>query len=219
MILDVKNLSKEFKQGTSLIPAVQNISFSMKAGETLSIVGPSGSGKTTLLSLLSGLEQPTQGSIDIQGQRITSMTEKELSTFRSQNIGIVFQQFHLMPHLTAEENISLPLEISGQREVQKKVHQVLEEVDLIDRKTHLPHQLSGGENQRVAIARAIVIQPKILFADEPSGNLDTNTGMKVVDLLFSLVQSHSMTMILVTHNESLSVRCGQQMRMTGGQAQ
>lgn len=207
MILDVKHLSKDFMQGTTRISAVKNISFSMNEKETLAIVGPSGSGKTTLLCLLSGLEQPTQGSIDVQGQCLTSMTERELSAFRAKNMGIVFQQFHLMPHLTAEENVRLPLEISGQKRVQEKTHQALENVDLLNRKNHMPHELSGGENQRVAIARAIVVQPKILFADEPSGNLDTATGIKIMDLLFSLVQDHSMTMILVTHDEKLASRC------------
>ncbi len=248
MILEVKNISRDFQQSTVLIPAVQNITFSMEEKETLAIVGPSGSGKTTLLSLLAGLDAPTKGTIDIYGHRITSMTERELSRFRAHHIGIVFQQFHLMPHLTAEENIRLPLEIlgkaamgknhsigenhsisknsisenatasggEGKTSIGEKVYEVLSKVGLLDRRTHMPHQLSGGENQRVAIARALVAQPKILLADEPSGNLDTRTGTKVMDLLFALVEDHSMTMVLVSHDEGFAARCKRKIEMRAG---
>jgi putative ABC transport system ATP-binding protein len=216
MILNAQGLAKAFQQGSTTIHAVQDVSITLSQKETLAIVGSSGSGKTTLLSMLAGLEQPSSGEITIYNSSITSMSEKELSRFRSENIGIIFQQFHLMPHLTAEENVMLPLEITGTPDPEKNAAEALESVGLLDRKDHLPHQLSGGENQRVAIARAFVVKPKILFADEPSGNLDTATGEKVMNLLFDLVEESSMTLVLVTHDMNLAQRCKRQIQMVGG---
>jgi putative ABC transport system ATP-binding protein len=216
MILNVENACKHFMQGKSTIHALKDVSFSLLQGETLAIVGPSGSGKTTLLSLLAGLDAPSSGKIEVNNTLINNMTEKELASFRAQNIGIVFQQFHLMSHLTAEENVCLPLEILGVDDVEKKARELLELVGLSERMNHLPHQLSGGECQRVAIARASVIKPKILLADEPSGNLDTETGTKVIDLLFSLAEEAGMTLILVTHDMQLANRCKRKIHLTGG---
>lgn len=219
MILKVENLNKHFAQGNSRIDAVKDISFSMQGGETLAIVGPSGSGKTTLLSLLAGLESPSSGSIVINKAEVSKMSESELSRFRSKNIGIVFQQFHLMPHLSAKENVCLPLEILGDQDIENKALTVLKTVGLGDRTEHLPHQLSGGECQRVAIARASVVKPKLLLADEPSGNLDTETGQRVMDLLFSLVDDTHTTLILVTHDMQLARRCQKQVYLRGGSLQ
>lgn len=203
----VKNLSKQYIQGEKSIQALQPLSFTLESKKSMAITGPSGCGKTTLLSLIAGLENPTTGFVEIIGQNISSMSEKEKSQFRSQNIGIVFQQFHLMPHLTALENVCLPLEILKQKDVQDKALQALKEVGLEDRAHHLPHALSGGESQRVAIARAIVARPKLLLADEPSGNLDVETGKKIMNLMFDIQNNFGLTFILVTHDSSLAKRC------------
>lgn len=219
MILKVEKLSKSFTQGETVIEALKDVSFGMNKGESLAIVGPSGSGKTTLLSLLAGLDFPTSGKINLNNFPIDEMTERELAQFRSRNIGIVFQQFHLMPYLSAEENVSLPLDILGDPEINNKVADILDKVGLSQRKDHLPRQLSGGECQRVAIARASVVQPKVLLADEPSGNLDTETGNKVMDLLFSLAKDTGMTLILITHDMQLAKRCDRQIHLKGGRLQ
>lgn len=207
---------KKFTQGTTEICAVNQVSFQVEKGKTLAIVGPSGSGKTTLLSLLAGLDRPDGGEITISGQALSALNEEKLSHFRGTNMGIVFQQFHLMPQLTALENVCLPLDIHGVSGAQEKALKALEDVGLKDRAHHLPNQLSGGECQRVAIARATVVEPKILFADEPSGNLDTETGKKVSELLFDLVAKKQMTMILVTHDLELASRCDSMIRIEGG---
>jgi len=220
MILKVENISKEYKQGNTIVNALKGISFDISSGESLSIVGPSGSGKTTLLTLLAGLDHPSNGHIILNNQNITKLSEKEIVNFRSKNIGIVFQQFHLMPHLTALENVSLPLEILGEHstnEIEEKAKHYLELVGLSHRMNHFPHQMSGGECQRVAIARATINNPKILLADEPSGNLDTETGMKVMDLLFKISEENKSNLILVTHDIRLANRCQRQIHLTGGQ--
>ncbi len=216
MILKTSNLLKTFTQGSSQIHAVNNVNLNIKPGETIAITGKSGSGKTTLLSLLTGLDSATSGEIDILGCKITKMSEKELGSFRADNIGIVFQQFHLMPHLTALENVSLALEIAGANNIAEKATLALETVGLKERINHLPSELSGGENQRVAIARAIVNNPKILFADEPSGNLDNVTGETVMNLLFDLTKKNNMTLILVTHDQQLALRCDRQINIING---
>jgi putative ABC transport system ATP-binding protein len=214
-MLEAKQLRKGFRQGGQQILAVNDVSFSVEKGETVAIVGPSGSGKTTLLSLLAGLENSDSGEVRIDGKVITGLREAELTRYRGEKIGIVFQQFHLMPHLSALENVSLPLEIAGDQSVAEKAMQALKSVGLEDRATHLPSQLSGGECQRVAIARATVIQPAVLFADEPSGNLDTETGSKVTDILFDLVRETQMTMILVTHDMELAAKCDRRLKIRG----
>ena len=195
------------------IEVLKDISFKVDFAKSLAIVGPSGSGKTTLLSLLAGLEKPDSGTIQINHQNITQMNEKELTKFRAGNIGIVFQQYHLMPHLTALENVSLPLEIAGQKNLQKAKEQ-LAQVGMDHRFNHLPGQMSGGECQRTAIARASVTHPRILLADEPSGNLDASSGKKAMDALFSIAQKT--TLILVTHNMDLANRCFRKIQISNG---
>ena len=219
MILKATGLTKRFQQGGQTINAVNNLNLEIRQGETVAIVGPSGSGKTTLLSLLAGLEHSDQGEIQIAGEAISKLTEDQLSRFRGEKVGIVFQQFHLMPHLSALENVSLPLDIQGADNVSSKASEALESVGLTDRADHLPNQLSGGECQRVAIARATVTKPAILFADEPSGNLDTHTGEKVTQVLFDLVKDTGMTMVLVTHDLELAKKCDRTLRIQAGEIQ
>jgi len=215
-MIHTENLSKRFQQGSSTIFAVNNVFMDIQEGETVAIVGPSGSGKTTLLSLLAGLERPDQGFVNIDGKRLNDMNEARLTQWRGSHVGFVFQQFHLMPHLTALENVCLPLEINKITDAANKAQQALQRVGLEERVDHLPSQLSGGECQRVAIARAIVMEPKILFADEPSGNLDAETGQKVITLLFDLVLKKQMTMILVTHDLDLAKKCHRILKISGG---
>ena len=208
MILDVRNISKFFHPPLGVdLEVLNQVSFSLETGSTTAIVGQSGSGKTTLLSLIAGLDSPDSGQVILDGKNLCTMTESSLSRYRAMKIGIVFQQFHLMPHLSARENISLPLEILGQDHVREKTFAMLEEVGLLDRQHHLPGQLSGGECQRVAIARALIIKPALILADEPTGNLDTQAGEKVARLLFDLVEKENKTLILVTHNLSLARQC------------
>ena len=210
MILDLQNVSKSYQQPRSgRLEVLKDISFSLAQGNTMAVMGQSGSGKTTLLSLIAGLDRPDSGRIFLKGEDISAMTENELSTYRALKTGIIFQQFHLMPHLTAEENISLPLEILKQKRIRESTRDMLEKVGLQDRRHHLPGQLSGGECQRVAIARALIIKPALLLADEPTGNLDMETGEKIARLLFDLVEKEDKTMILVTHNPFLADQCGE----------
>ena len=217
MILEVKNICKSYPLPQSgFLEVLKENSFSVSKRETTAITGQSGSGKTTLLSLIAGLDKPDSGSVILDNRDINQMTEDKLSRYRAQKIGMIFQQFHLMPHLSAEENISLPLEILKAESIQNKTQMILEKVGLSDRKHHLPSQLSGGECQRVAIARALVVEPALLLADEPTGNLDVETGEKVADLLFSLVESSGMTLIVVTHNPDLANRCGRILNLVKG---
>jgi putative ABC transport system ATP-binding protein len=218
MILEIKHLFKSFQQpGTHTLAVLKDIAFGLEAGQTCAVNGQSGSGKTTLLSLIAGLDTPDSGQVLLDGKDLCAMTEKTLSLYRASKIGIVFQQFHLMPHLTAKENISLPLEILKMDRIKQQTDAMLEEVGLQDRRNHLPGELSGGECQRVAIARALVIKPALLLADEPFGNLDTKTGDKVAGLLFGLVEKENKTMILVTHNTGLAGQCKKIMYLENGQ--
>ncbi|OGR22003.1 MAG: ABC transporter ATP-binding protein [Desulfobacula sp. RIFOXYA12_FULL_46_16] len=208
MILELSDVSKSYRQTRSeSLVVLKNINFSLDRRQTLAIIGQSGSGKTTLLSLIAGLDSPDSGQIMLEGKNIAAMAEKELSRYRAGKTSIIFQQFHLMPHLTAEENISLPLEILKQKKIRELTHDMLEKVGLQDRRHHLPAQLSGGECQRVAIARALVVKPALLLADEPTGNLDIETGEKIARLLFDLVEKENKTLILVTHNPALAGQC------------
>ena len=218
MILAISNLCKTFQSTAHHDPVevLKNLNLEMEVGESLAILGQSGSGKSTLLTLLAGLDQPTSGSIVLNGQDMQHMSEEQLSKFRAQNIGIIFQQFHLMSHLTALENVSLPLDLFKDPQALKKASEALDNVGLGKRKDHFPHQLSGGECQRVAIARAMVVRPAILLADEPTGNLDNTTGAYVSDMIFDLVREHKMTMLFVTHNEQLAKRCGSEQRLQNG---
>ena len=220
MILKVDNIYKSFPQaGSGPLEILNGISFGMNRGETLAIAGQSGSGKTTLLSLLAGLDSPDSGNVILDHEDLNQLNEDRLAKFRAAKIGIIFQQFHLMPHLTAEENISLPLEILKSEHIEERTNEALTQVGLENRRNHLPGRLSGGECQRVAIARALVVKPSILLADELTGNLDSRTGGQVADLLFDLVHSINMTLIMVSHNLELAARCKQQLRLVDGKLQ
>lgn len=211
-----ENVSKSYQQGTTSIVALDNVSFNVDSGSTLAIVGHSGSGKTTLLSLLAGLEFCDKGRIVIGDKEVSSFTDSQFTRFRSENMGIVFQQYHLMPHLSALENVLLPLQINKMANAVDCAKEVLIQVGLEKRFNHLPAQLSGGENQRVAIARAMVHTPKVLLADEPSGSLDLKSGEVVMDLLFQLCDDAKTTLILVTHDADLAKRCQNSIQLKGG---
>ena len=207
MNVEVRGLMKSYHQGTSMIPVLRDVSLNLKTGETVSIVGKSGSGKSTLLSLLAGLIKADEGTIRFDSKNLESLNEEQLTDFRANNLGIIYQQFHLLPHLTALENISLALEILGNPQALELAQEKINDVGLFSRKNHFPDQLSGGEQQRVAVARSMVISPKLLLADEPSGSLDEETGKTIMDLIFELVEKKSMAMILVTHNRELAKNC------------
>lgn len=217
-MIQVENLKKSFKQTDNTIEILKNLNLAVNKGDRVGILGQSGSGKSTFLSLMSGLDSPDSGDIIINGVSTTQLSEKDWTQFRAKNISIVFQQYHLVGHLTALENIMLPLEILGESE--KEAHfralTLLEEVGLKSRATHFPSQLSGGESQRVAIARALITRPKLLLADEPSGNLDQETGLKVMNLFFDITSKYQTTTLLVTHNEQLATRCNVVYRLSQG---
>jgi putative ABC transport system ATP-binding protein len=205
-MMEVRNLRKSYGQGATRLEVLKGINLDINQGERIALLGKSGSGKSTLLSLLAGLDNADEGSILIEGKDISRMPEKELTRFRAENMGIVFQQFHLVSTLTALENVLLPLEIL-KRGQKSEAQGLLESVGLGHRMHHLPSELSGGESQRVAIARALSHKPRLLFADEPSGNLDEETGETVMELLFDLVKKTGTTLVLVTHDTELARRC------------
>ncbi|MBT4837443.1 MAG: ABC transporter ATP-binding protein [Methylococcales bacterium] len=215
-MLQLNKISKSFSLHTKKIPVLSSLSLSVKKGESVAITGPSGSGKSTLLALLAGLDIADEGSIKVADQAIDKMSEKQLTQWRSNYLGIIFQQFHLISHLTALENIILPCQISGSAVDLETARQLLTRVGLSQRADHYPSQLSGGEKQRVAIARAIINNPPLLLADEPSGNLDIQTGDQVMQLVFDLVKEHQMTLVLVTHNPSLATLCDRQLLLKNG---
>ena len=217
MLLEINQLYKSFPQADhGQIDVLKNINLEINEGETVAVVGQSGSGKSTLLSLMAGLDRQTTGSLRLRDKEISEMSEVKLTQFRAENIGIIFQQFYLMPHLTALENVSLPLEMFGYEDYLNRAKEALNQVGLSGREQHFPHQLSGGESQRVAIARAVVARPSILLADEPTGNLDNETGVHVANLLFDLVKTTGMTMLLVTHNTEMARRCARQLTLQFG---
>lgn len=187
-----------------LVTILDDITFTIPVKQTVAIVGPSGSGKSTLLGLMAGLDRPTSGSIELDGTDITTMSESRMARFRREKVGYIFQSFHLIPTLTALENVAVPLELSGERHAGERAAELLTAVGLSDRMGHYPVQLSGGEQQRVAVARAFACRPPILLADEPTGNLDTGTGAQVIDLLLSLHRDHGTTLVLVTHDSTLA---------------
>ena len=203
-ILNVKNLEKTYKSGEKELKVLDNISFSIQTGETFAIVGPSGSGKTTLLGLCAGLDQSNSGEIELCGIKINTLNEDERALLRNQKVGFIFQDFQLLPTLTALENVTVPLELQGVKRPEKIAKDLLEKVGLADRFDHYPSQLSGGEQQRVALARAFSNKPSILFADEPTGNLDAETSEKVVQLLFDLNKEAGTTLVIVTHDMDLA---------------
>ena len=216
-VISVINVGKSYSRSGQKLSVLANLNFEAGAAQTIAITGPSGSGKSTLLGLLAGLDEPETGTIRMDGVDLTNMSQAGLASFRAKTVGIVFQQFHLLQTLTALENVSLPLEIAGNKAAEAEAISRLEAVGLGTRASHLPSQLSGGECQRVAIARALVVRPKILLADEPSGNLDAKTGEHVTDLLFDLVRKDGTTLILVTHNEELAKRCDHRYQLRDGQ--
>lgn len=195
---------------------LRGIDLTVADGEAVGLVGPSGSGKSTLLMVLAGLERPSSGTVRIAERSFTDMGEDDLALFRRDHIGIVFQSFHLVPTMTALENVAIPLELAGRRDAFTRAGQELEEVGLSHRLTHYPGQLSGGEQQRVALARAVVAQPRILLADEPTGNLDGTTGDQIIDLIFQLHETRKTTLVLITHDPSLAARCNRVIGMADG---
>jgi len=192
------------------------VSLAVGAGETVAIVGASGAGKSTLLALLAGLDEPSAGSVWLAGIELSALDEDGRAAARARHVGFVFQSFHLVPSLTAEENVMLPLELAGRPDARAAARAVLGEVGLKSRRGHYPRQLSGGEQQRVAIARAFVTRPAVLFADEPTGNLDTTTGQRVIELLFDLNAANGTTLLLVTHDREIAARCGRIVQLDAG---
>lgn len=203
-ILNVKHLEKTYSSGEKQLKVLDNISFNIEAGETFAIVGPSGSGKTTLLGLCAGLDQSDQGEIELCGTNLNELNEDQRALLRNKHVGFIFQNFQLLPTLTAIENVTVPLELQGVKNPELIAKELLEKVGLSDRLDHYPSQLSGGEQQRVALARAFSNKPSILFADEPTGNLDAETSEKVVDLLFKLNKETGTTLVIVTHDMELA---------------
>ena len=215
-ILNVKNLEKTYFSGSKSLSILNDISFSVEAQETFAIVGPSGSGKTTLLGLCAGLDQPNSGTLELCGTDISKLSEDERAELRNQKVGFIFQDFQLLPTLTALENVAVPLELQGDKHATTKATVLLEKVGLGNRLGHYPSQLSGGEQQRVALARAFSNKPDILFADEPTGNLDTETGEKVVQLLFDLNKEIGTTLVIVTHDIELAQKTNHILKLKGG---
>ncbi|MGH7491471.1 MAG: ABC transporter ATP-binding protein [bacterium] len=215
-ILSIQNLSKTYRGGERQLTVLREVSFALAAGDTCAIVGPSGSGKTTLLGLCAGLDRATSGAVFLNGTRLDALNEDERARIRNQYVGFVFQNFQLIPTLTALENVMVPLELRNDPEAKARAVQLLERVGLEERMHHYPVQLSGGEQQRVALARAFSNRPKILFADEPTGNLDAETSDKVVHLLFDLNREAGTTLVLVTHNLELAQRTQRIIRLKGG---
>ena len=203
-MIRVENLNMQLKAGGHIVSILKGLNFNIPQKQMVAINGPSGCGKSTLLGLLAGLDKPTSGSIQLNGQEITSWSEFQLAHFRRQNIGYIFQSFHLIPTLTALENVALPLELSGDSAANTQAEDLLKAIGLQDRHNHYPSQLSGGEQQRIAVARAFSCRPPILFADEPTGNLDSTTGQIVINLLLTLNRNQESTLVLVTHDSTLA---------------
>tara|TARA_B110000879_G_scaffold208737_1_gene294948 strand:- start:2628 stop:3317 length:690 start_codon:yes stop_codon:yes gene_type:complete len=215
-MIEVSNISKQVVTSEGTLRILDQINLSLEKGETLAIIGPSGSGKSTLLGILAGLDIPTSGTVSIDGKNITAMDEEGRAAVRAGHVGFVFQSFHLLPGLTALENVALPLELQGIDDALQTARKYLGRVGLAERVSHYPRQLSGGEQQRVALARAFACRPAILFADEPTGNLDTGTGEKINDLLFQLNAEEGTTLILVTHEKTLAARCKRRLKLQAG---
>jgi putative ABC transport system ATP-binding protein len=214
--INVTNLSKRVQLPDSELCILDGVSFTIEQGQTLAIVGASGSGKSTLLALLAGLDTPSEGNVEILGTNLNHLDEDGRAKLRGENVGFVFQSFQLLPALSALENVMLPLELRGDADPVTAAREILQRVGLGERLNHYPRQLSGGEQQRVAIARAFVVQPAVLFADEPTGNLDTETGLDIANLLFELNQKTGATLVLVTHEERLATRCSKILRLAAG---
>ncbi|MEY3564100.1 MAG: hypothetical protein RJA23_270 [Bacteroidota bacterium] len=218
-ILDLQNVSKTYQSGSRKLTVLDRVTFSIQAGETIAIVGPSGSGKTTLLGLCAGLDSSSTGSVVLNGESLEKLNEDQRAAVRSRDVGFIFQNFQLLPTLTALENVMVPLELKKSKDAKEKAMELLEKVGLKDRATHYPTQLSGGEQQRVSIARAFANAPKILFADEPTGNLDTETGAMIENLIFDLNKEQGTTLVLVTHDLELAAKTQRIVHIKGGKIQ
>ena len=216
IVLEAERATRQVSSPDGPLTIVREVSLEIRARESVAIVGPSGAGKSTLLALLAGLDTPSSGRIRLAGEDLTQLDEDGRARVRAAHVGFVFQSFHLVPALTALENIMLPLELRGQRDARERASEMLERVGLAARAGHYPRQLSGGEQQRVAMARASVGEPTVLFADEPTGNLDTVTGERIIDLFFELNAAARTTLVLVTHDRALAGRCGRVLTMDSG---
>ncbi len=215
-VIDLKDVSLTLGEGASRVHVLKGVDLTVARGEAAGIVGPSGSGKSTLLMVLAGLERVDAGSVTIAGELLNAKTEDQIASFRGRHVGIVFQSFHLIPNMTALENVAVPLELAGRGDAFEVAAAELAAVGLSERLNHYPGQLSGGEQQRVAIARALAPNPSILIADEPTGNLDQATGRQIADMLFAKARERGMTLVLVTHDPSLAARCQRQIAMRSG---
>ena len=216
-ILDVRNLTKSYRTGAGQLTVLRDVSFTLEQGATCSILGPSGSGKTTLLGLAAGLDLPTSGSVSLNGIALATISEDERARVRNEHLGFVFQNFQLIPTLTALENVTVPLELRGDRGARTLALELLERVGLGERHDHYPAQLSGGEQQRVALARAFINRPKILFADEPTGNLDSETSEKVIEIMLELNRQEGTALVLVTHDPDVARLTGRTIRLRSGE--
>ncbi len=215
-VLSVHEVSKEVSSPEGTLTILSDVSFDISSGESVAIVGPSGAGKSTLLALLAGLDLPTRGYVELNGANLSELDEDGRAKVRADSVGFVFQSFHLVPSLNALENVMLPLELAGGDDARKTSNEIIDKVGLSDRWSHYPAQLSGGEKQRVAIARAFATEPAVLFADEPTGNLDSRTGANIMELMFDLNRSSSTTLVLVTHDLSLAERCDRVLSLDSG---
>ena len=216
ILIQTDNLCLSFPSASGKLQILNSVNFSLYENETVALVGPSGSGKSSLLMLLGGLEESDTGSIMIAGQDITKLSEDGLANLRKKTMGIVFQSFHLIPTITALDNVCIPLELAGHSNIKNRAIEILTEVGLGKRLNHFPSQLSGGEQQRVAIARALAIKPSIILADEPTGNLDQKTGSKIIELLFKLNSKNKSSLIIVTHSTDLANKCQRQVKLENG---
>ncbi len=215
-MIEVQNLTVTLPSRAGDVNILRGLNVTIAPGEAVGLIGPSGSGKTTLLMVLAGLEPATSGTVHIAGHDYANMSEDDLARFRRSHVGIVFQSFHLVPTMTALENVMLPLELASQAEAPARAAKILAEVGLADRHDHYPTQMSGGEQQRVALARALVANPPVLFADEPTGNLDQKTGQAVMDLILGLAKERGTTLVLITHDKNLAQRCDRTLTMRDG---
>jgi putative ABC transport system ATP-binding protein len=215
-VLKAEKVTKQVSSPEGTLTIVNEVDLRIAAAETIAIVGASGAGKSTLLALLAGLDEPSSGRIWLNGQELTALDEDGRAAVRANHVGFVFQSFHLLPSLTAIENVMLPLELAGRPGAREAAARVLEQVNLSQRREHYPRQLSGGEQQRVALARAFVTEPAVLFADEPTGNLDAATGERIIDLLFELNRGAKTTLVVVTHDQAIARRCGRTVTIEAG---
>ena len=216
IVLEAHGISKQVSSPEGHLTILSEVSFSIRSGESVAVVGPSGAGKSTLLALLAGLDLPTEGHVVLNGHNLSELDEDGRARVRAESVGFVFQSFHLVPSLNALENVMLPLELAGVADARAASHSIIEQVGLEDRWRHYPAQLSGGEKQRVAIARAFATEPAVLFADEPTGNLDSRTGSNIMELMFELNRNFSTNLVLVTHDLSIAERCGRMLSLDAG---